>query len=91
MLDYLTIPGAYFFFHSFATICLYFIATSVNIEWTFFCGCLVLSHVWSQLTTQIIHVLLCLGCWSLGLVKDKDVLLVVHLSNLEGKEELEDT
>ncbi|KIK31917.1 hypothetical protein CY34DRAFT_102511 [Suillus luteus UH-Slu-Lm8-n1] len=74
-LDYLTIP-----------------ATSVDVERIFSRGHLLLSHVRSCLSTQTTCALLCLGCWSqLGLVKDKDVLPVAHLPDVEGDEkELED-
>ncbi|KAG2084069.1 uncharacterized protein F5147DRAFT_589632, partial [Suillus discolor] len=67
-------------------------ATSVDVERIFSRGRLLLSHVRSRLSSQSIHALLCLGCWSLmGLVKDKDVLAVAMLADVEGdKDALDD-
>jgi hypothetical protein len=70
-------------------VCLIFIATSVDVEWIFSRGRLLLSYkVRSRLSTQTTRALLRLGCWSLlGLVKDKDVLPVADLPDVEGEEE----
>ena len=55
-----------------------FLATSVDVERLFSKGHLLLSHVCSCLSVQLICALLCLNSWSLaGLVKDEDVLQVV--------------
>ena len=91
-LDYLMIPDV--FFNSSDTsvssgVC-FLLATSVDLEWIFSCGHLVLSHVCGQLSAQSTRALLCLGSWSLlGLVKDTDVLAVTVLDDVEGDEELE--
>lgn len=71
---------------------LLFIAMSIDVEYVFSHGRLLLSHIQSCLSTQTTHALLCLGCWSLlGLVKDKDILPITHLPDIEGNEmELED-
>jgi len=90
-LDYLTIPGVHFFSFT-TTLNVVFIATSVDVERIFSRGCLLLSRIRSRLSTQTTRALLCLGCWSqLGLVKDKDVLPVARLPDVEGDEkELKD-
>ncbi|KIK42772.1 hypothetical protein CY34DRAFT_82964, partial [Suillus luteus UH-Slu-Lm8-n1] len=63
-------------------------ATSVDVERTFSHGRLLLSHVRSRLSTQTTRALLCLGSWSLlGLVKDKDVMSVTRLPDLQGEED----
>jgi hypothetical protein len=90
-LDYLTIPGTYIcilIYHSLIV----FAATSVNVKRVFSRGHLLLLHVRSRLSAETTHAPLCLGCWSLlGLVKDKDVLPVTRLADIEGEEpELED-
>lgn len=66
------------------------IATSVDVEGLFSCGCLLLSHVWSRLSAQLMCALLCLGYWSkLNLVKTEDVMSVAALADLEDDEEQE--
>ena len=66
------------------------LATSVDVKYVFSCGCLILSHVHSQLSAQSTWALICLGSWSLlGLVKDLDVLAVGTLDEVEGDEEPE--
>ena len=67
-------------------------ATSVDVEWVFSKGRLVLSHVRSRLSVQSTRALLCLGAWSrLGLVKDKDILQAAKLPEIDGCEaELEE-
>lgn len=63
-------------------------ATSVNVEWTFSQGRLVLSHVHSHLSVQSTQALLCLGGWSkMGLVKDDDVKSAAVLPEVDGEEE----
>ncbi|KAG1800024.1 uncharacterized protein BJ212DRAFT_1256971, partial [Suillus subaureus] len=53
----------------------------------FGCGYLLLSHVCSHLSAQSVHVLLCLGSWSLlGLVKDQDVMAVAVMPEVVGEE-----
>lgn len=56
-------------------------------------GRLILSHLRNGLSVQSTRALMCLGQWSLmGYVKDKDVLAVTRLDDVEGEveEELED-
>ncbi|KIK77424.1 hypothetical protein PAXRUDRAFT_166907 [Paxillus rubicundulus Ve08.2h10] len=49
-------------------------ATSVDIEWLFSRGRLLLTHVRSRFSVQSTRALLCLGHWSLlGLIKSEDV------------------
>ena len=51
-------------------------------------GRILLSHVRNRLASQSIRALMCLGNWSkLGYVKDKDVLAVAALPDVEGNEE----
>ena len=65
-------------------------ATSVDVEWLFSHGHLLLSHVHSQLSAESTRALLCLGTWrELNLVRDKDVKKVTELEDVEGNEELE--
>jgi hypothetical protein len=62
----------------------------VDVECIFSQGQLVLSHVHNHLSSQAMHALLCLGSWSLlGLVKDKDVLNVAVIPDVEGNEKIE--
>jgi len=57
-----------------------FIATSVDVEWVFSHGRIVLSHLHSRLSVQSTRALMCLGVWSsLGYVKDSDIKAVVAL------------
>ncbi|KIK18568.1 hypothetical protein PISMIDRAFT_102992, partial [Pisolithus microcarpus 441] len=67
-------------------------AMSVDVEWLFSRGRLVLSHVCSRLSTQSTRALLCLGYWSsMGLVKTGDIEKVSKLPDVDGDEEdLED-
>ena len=63
------------------------IATSVDVERVFSKGRLVLSHVRNALSVQSTRALLCLGAWSkMGLVKDKDVMQVAKLLDVNGCE-----
>ncbi len=65
-------------------------ATSVNVEWVFSYGHLILSHVCNCLSVQSTHALICLGSWSLlGLVKNMDILAITALDDAEGNEEYE--
>ena len=68
------------------------LATSVDVEHVFSKGWILLSHVQNCLALQSIHALMCLGNWSkLGYVKDKDILAIAVLPDIEGdKEELPD-
>ncbi|KAG1830669.1 hypothetical protein DFJ58DRAFT_613219, partial [Suillus subalutaceus] len=51
-------------------------------------GRLLLSHIRSQLSSQTIYALLCVGIWSkLGLVHDNDVKAVAVLADVDGKED----
>jgi len=92
-LDYLTIPGRSSF--SFDTrlsthLSMFVSATSVDVERIFSCGCLVLSHVRNQLSSQSTQALLCLGLWSLqDMVMDSDVLAITALEEVEGDEDVE--
>jgi hypothetical protein len=62
-------------------------ATSVDVERIFSRGRLLLSHVRSQLSSQTIRALLCVGIWSkLGLVYDNDVKAVAMLEDVNGEE-----
>ncbi|KIK80454.1 hypothetical protein PAXRUDRAFT_43606, partial [Paxillus rubicundulus Ve08.2h10] len=63
-------------------------AMSVNVERLFSCGCLLLLHVCSLLSTQSTRALLCLGMWSeLKLIKTEDIVKVSALPDVEGDEE----
>ena len=51
-------------------------------------GRVLLSHVRNGLASQSIRALMCLGSWSLlGLVKDKDILVVTCEAEIEDEEE----
>jgi hypothetical protein len=64
------------------------VATSVDVECTFSCGRLLLSHVRSHLSVQSTRALLCVGSWSLmGLVKDEDLLGVATQPDMGDEEE----
>ncbi|KAG1822519.1 uncharacterized protein BJ212DRAFT_1230180, partial [Suillus subaureus] len=64
------------------------IATSINVEQVFSCGCLLLSHVRSCLLAQSTQAFLCLGSWStLNLVKPEDIHKVTILPDVEGEEQ----
>ena len=63
---------------------------SINVEWLFSHGCLLLSHVRSRLSVQSTHALLCLGMWSeLNLVMDEDVRKVSELQDVGGNKEVQ--
>ena len=65
-------------------------ATSIDVEWLFSRGRLLLSHVRSQLSAQSMRALLCLGVWSqMKLVKDGDVKMVSEMQDVEGNDEME--
>ena len=50
-----------------------------------------LSHVRNSLSAQSTRALLCLGNWSLlGYVKDKDIMAITVLPEIEEEEELEE-
>jgi len=56
------------------------LATLVDVKHVFSQGCLLLSHVRSQLSVQSTRALMCLGAWSLhGFVKDSDIRAVTVL------------
>lgn len=88
-LDYLTIPGEFFFkLNSHILQLITSTATSVDVERLFSRGRLLLSHVRSRLSAQSTRALLCLSFWSkLNLVKTDDVLNVSSLPDVEGDEE----
>lgn len=66
------------------------LGTSVDVEWLFSCGHLVLSHTHSQLSVKSTRALLCLGSWSLkGLVQDEDVEAVARLDDVQAELELQ--
>ena len=84
-LDYLTIPGMF-------TICLFIhytnipAAMSIDVEWLFSKGHVVLPYLRNCLLSQSTRALLCLGQWSkLSLVKDEDLRQVI-CEDLEGDE-----
>ena len=88
-LNYLSIPGMFFsYIPAYSNfLCCHTTATSVDVKCIFSSGRLLLSHVCSHLSTQSICALLCLGSWSLlGLVKDEDIMPVVHLPDIEDEE-----
>lgn len=63
---------------------------SVDMEWLFSHGRLLLLHTRSRLSVQTTQALLCLGSWSLaGLVRDEDVKAVAVLDEVEVELELE--
>ena len=65
-------------------------ATSIDVERLFSHGCLLLSHVRSQLSAQSMCALLCLGTWSqLNLVKNGDVKTVSEMRDVKGNDEVE--
>lgn len=90
-LDYLCIPGMYFYTLGMVLLLIFCsLATSVNVERLFSRGRLVLSHTRSRLSVTSTWALLCLGSWSLlGLVKDEDVKAVADMDEVEGQIELE--
>ena len=62
-----------------------YVATLVDIECLFSCGCIILLHVHNHLSSQSVHTLLCLRLWSsMGLVKDMDVKKVVVMDDVNG-------
>ena len=64
------------------------LATTVDIEWVFSCGWLILLHICNHLAVQSTCVSLCVGIWSsLGLVKDSDIKMSVGKDDVVGKEE----
>lgn len=68
------------------------IAMSVDVERLFSKGCLLLSHICNCLSVQSTRALttMCLAVWRrLGHVKDKDVLPVTMLPDLEDGEQEE--
>ncbi|EDR11839.1 uncharacterized protein LACBIDRAFT_313687 [Laccaria bicolor S238N-H82] len=71
-------------------LCVYYLATSTDVERLFSRGRLILSHTRSRLSMESTCALLCLGSWSLaGLVKDSDVEAVAVLDDVTAKIELE--
>ena len=87
-MDYLSIPGNYFFVLANGLADENMTATSVDVERTFSQGRLVLSHVRSRLSVQSTRALLCLGIWSkMGLVEDDDVKSTARLPEVDGEEE----
>jgi hypothetical protein len=71
--DYLSIPGKCL--PCFLVLMLILLqATTVDVEWVFSQGRLILPYVCSRLSVQTTRALMCIGAWSnLGLVKDKDI------------------
>ena len=62
--------------------------TSIDVEWLFSHGWLVLSHVRSCLSVNTTRALLCLGAWSLlNLIKTEDVKQISALPDVKGSEE----
>lgn len=63
------------------------LATSVDVECTFSCGCLVLLHICNRLSAQTTQALMCVGIWSkLGLVHNEDVSIVAGMPDLDEDE-----
>ena len=59
----------------------------MDVEWIFSHGQLLISHIWNWLSAQSTWALLCLGSWSkMGLIKDKDVMAVAVLADVDGDE-----
>ena len=86
-MDYLSIPGNLSFF-ILLELFISFAAMSVDVEWMFSQGRLLLSHVRSRLSVQLTRALLCVGVWSLlGYVKDNDVKAAAVLPAVDGKED----
>jgi len=92
-LDYLSIPGTFYFFiyNSSSHI---FLATSVDVERVFSTGRIILSHLRNRLSVQSIRALMCVGAWSkMGYVKTRDITDVTMLDDIEEggvEEELKD-
>jgi len=64
--------------------------TSIDIEWLFSHGDIVLAHTCNGLSVVSTQSILCLGSWSLkGLVRDEDVKGVALLDDIQGKIELD--
>ena len=64
------------------------LATSVDVEWGFSRGRLLLTHVRSRLSLQATRALLCLGSWSLrGYINDSDLQAAALMADVEGAEE----
>lgn len=92
-MDYLTIPGKSIIGSVVCSVCLLLLrsATSVDVERTFSCGRLLLSHVRSHLSAQTTRAILCLGIWSsMGLVKDNDIKAVATLPDVDGDDKVLD-
>jgi len=61
-----------------------FTATSIDVKQLFGHGCLLLSHVQSQLSAQSTCTLICLGTWSkLNLIKDSNMKQVTGLQDID--------
>jgi len=87
-MDYLSIPGDFFLCLQMYLLMTNITATSVDVEWTFSQGRLVLSHVHSRLSVQSTRALLCLAGWSkMGLVSDNNVKSAAVLPEVDGEEE----
>ena len=88
-LNYLTIPGMQCLACMF-NLLMKSTATSIDVEWLFSRGCLILLHTHSQLSVSSTWALLYLGSWSLmGLVRNKDVKAITSLDEIQGKIELQ--
>lgn len=67
-----------------------FTATSIEVEWLFSRGRLVISHVHSRLGVQGSRALICLGVWShLGLIKSTDIKTVSAMEEVEGENHID--
>ena len=90
-MDYLSIPGMFLsppLEKKLMVSLIIFSSISVDVEWTFSQGQLLLSHIHNQLSVQSTQVLLCLRVWSLmGYVKDKDLKAVTILPEVGSDEE----
>ena len=62
----------------------------IDVEHLFSHGHLLLSHIWSWLSPQSTHTLLCLGVWSkCNLTMDDDVKKVTKLQDVKGNWEVQ--
>ena len=88
-LDYLSIPGRFFSLSiHYKSLLPSSLATSVDVEWGFSRGRLLLTHVRNWLSSQVTRALLCLGSWSLrGYVNDSDLQVVALMADIEGEDE----
>ena len=87
-LDYLTIPGEfsiYYHYNLHLFIGIMLTATSIDVEWLFSGGYLIVTHTHSLLSAQTTCVLLYLGAWSIfNLVKTEDMFAMAVFKDLQS-------